>query len=347
LVVGMLSVRLIVAAIIIFWIGGVSLAQSQEEPGQNGSQNHSTQPQAEQRPSDTNPSATAKDESHGEQKAEQEKGPDAEAKAKPGFLSSAFRAIERSEKVINVFSTITLAVFTALLFIATLILAASTDDLRKYAEEQASDMKRSISEAKRSADVAEKSLIASNRPWVKVDIAVGGPIFYNVNGVNFTIRYILTNIGHSPASNVWVTAKVITPEFGSANNQHFDPRSSLREEIAQLKSRPPMPFGFPLFPGETITQDITVSIGAEDLKRITKEFPLIFPNIVGAADYRMGFDDRAHQTGFVIEVRRSDAPRPESTAKNRYPAAIFTDEGDIPAAEVRLFRSFIEGGYAD
>jgi hypothetical protein len=343
----MLSTRLIVAAIFIFWIGGVSLAQSQEEPGQNGSQNHSAQPQAEPQPSNPGPSATPKGEGHGEQQAEHQKSPDAQFKPKFGFLSSAFRAIERSEKVINVFSTIMLAVFTALLFVATLILAASTDDLRKYAEEQASDMKRSINEAKRSADVAEKSLIASNRPWVKVDIAVGGPIFYNVNGGNFTIRYILTNIGHSPASNVWVTAKVIAPEFGGGNNKPFDPRASLREEIAQLKSRPPTPFGFPLFPGETVTQDITVSIGAEDLKRITKDFPLIFPNIVGAADYRIGFDDRAHQTGFVIEVRRSEAPRPESTAKNRYPAAIFTDEGDVPAAEVRLFRSFIEGGYAD
>jgi hypothetical protein len=343
----MLSARLVMAAIFIFWLGGVSLAQSQEEPGKNGRQNHAAQPQAEQQPANPSPSPAPKDESHREQKGEHEKSPNAEAKAKPGFLSSAFRAIERSEKVINVFSTITLAVFTALLFLATLILASSTDDLRKYAEEQASDMKRSIAEAKRAADVAEKSLVASNRPWIKVDIAVGGPIFYNVNGVNFTIKYMLTNIGHAPASNVWITAIVIAPELGAANRKPFDPRASLRELIAQLKSRPPMPFGFPLFPGETITQDITVNIGAEDLKRMTKDFPLIFPNIIGAADYRIGFDDQAHQTGFAIEVRRSDAPRPESTAKNRYPAAIFTDEGDIPAAEVRLFRSFIEGGYAD
>jgi hypothetical protein len=64
--------------------------------------------------------------------------------------------------------------------------------------------RRSANAAKESADIAKNALVATNRPWIMIraDIAVAGPIFYNVNGVNFTLRYILRNVGHSPATNI-------------------------------------------------------------------------------------------------------------------------------------------------
>jgi hypothetical protein len=61
----------------------------------------------------------------------------------------------------------------------------------------------------------------------------------------------------------------------------------------------------------------------------------------------MGFDDKPHRTGFIVEVRRNGAPRASTTEKNRSPAAIWIDEGDVPAEEIRIFRSFVDGGYAD
>lgn len=48
-----------------------------------------------------------------------------------------------------------------------------------------------------------------------------------------------------------------------------------------------------------------------------------------------------------MEVRRSDTPRPEAFEKRRDSSAIFPDEGDIPVTDLRLYRSVIEGGYAD
>jgi hypothetical protein len=63
--------------------------------------------------------------------------------------------------------------------------------------------------------------------------------------------------------------------------------------------------------------------------------------------YLTGFDSQPHQTGFIVEVRRDNTPRPFTIEKNRVAGVIFADEGDVPAADVRLFRSEIEGGYAD
>ena len=252
--------------------------------------------------------------------------------------------------------TLWLMGFTGVLAFATIGLGVATVGLyltgekqirliRRNSATQSRQMQNSITEAKRAADIAERALVASNRPWIKVDIAVGGPIRYDVNGVNFTFNYVLTNIGHAPATNVWVSPRVIAPDPDSG--KPFDPRGELRTEIAQLKSRPPSPWGFALFPGDSIVQPITVTIGTDVLKKITEKFEVIYPQIIGAVDYRMGFDDAAHQTGFIFEVRRSEAPRPVSIEKNRWPPAIFIDEGDIPAEEVRISRSFIEGGYAD
>jgi hypothetical protein len=222
------------------------------------------------------------------------------------------------------------------------------DEMRSGGSQTASLIeaaKSSAEAAKRSADIAERALVASNRPWVKVEPTAIGDIVYNVNGANFPIQYTLSNIGHAPATNVWIDARIAAPAIGVDGS--YDPRSELLKEIASLKARPPVGFGVTLFPGEAISQTVTVSIGADELKRITQKVQFIFPTIFGAADYRIGFDDKAHDTGFMFRVGRSDAPRDVSKAKNRSPAAIFPDEGDVPASDVRLTRSPIDGDYAD
>jgi hypothetical protein len=199
--------------------------------------------------------------------------------------------------------------------------------------------------AKKSVEIGEKALVAANRPWIKIDLQVAGPIIYNVNGANIKLKYGLRNIGHSPATNVWIDTNIFASAIGIDNV--IEPRAELQKIIAMLKTRPRSPFGLALFPDETVAQDITVNIGTDELKRITQKVEFIMPYIIGAADYRFGIDEKSHQTGFIIEVRRSDQPRPESTEKNRHPAAIFPDEGDIPASEIRIFRSALDGEYVD
>ena len=217
-----------------------------------------------------------------------------------------------------------LAVFTGFLVLANILLFVSGE--------------RSIEVARRS--VAKNALVASNRPWIRADVTVAGQIFYNVNGVNFTLRYALKNVGHSPATNIWVDPRVFAPAIGV--DAVFNSRAELQKIIATHKSQIDSPLGFALFPDEIATQNVTVSIGQDELKRITQKVPFIVPTIIGTIAYRMGFDTQVHQTGFVVRVQRHTSPRPDRSA-----SSIFPDEGDVAADNIKLMGSSLEGGYAD
>ena len=201
--------------------------------------------------------------------------------------------------------------------------------------------------AKKSADVAEKSLVAANRPWVKVDIQTAGPITYNVNGANFTLRFILTNVGHSPATHVWVNTRLVFPVVSMEADDHFNPRTEMLKDVAAMKKRGPSTLAYALFPGDTISQEVTVTMSQADIERATTLIKAIYPRVVGAVDYRMAFDSEAQDTGFIIEFRRNDAPREFTTVRKLAPQAIWVEEGDVPASDVRIFRSIIDGGFAD
>jgi hypothetical protein len=193
-----------------------------------------------------------------------------------------------------------------------------------------------------STDLAQKSLVAVNRPWVKVDIQVAGPIIYNVNGANFTLSYSLKNIGHSPAVNVGVFPRLVYG-LGYTNN-----RAEMMKDISARKMEADGPgVGFSLFPDETIVQNIIVTMSNDEIKGATRSSQAIYPSAVGSVIYRMALDDMLHQTGFIVQIRRSDRPTPFTTEKNRLTGIIWADEGDLPAADVRLVRSYIDGGYAD
>ena len=259
--------------------------------------------------------------------------------------------VETHDRLFSAISSIVIAIFTIVLAISTIYLCKSTAGLEKFAEQQASEMKESIAAAKDAVKAASDAnrlnrdnFLATERPWIAADIEVGGPLRYDVNGANITLRFQLKNVGHSPATHLWIRPQGLALPFGIDN---FDPRAIQQKIYTEMKTRPLSPWGITLFPGDTIVENMTMSIGAEELKRSTQIVDFIEPTIVGTIDYSFVFEDGHHQTGFVVELRRSDTPRPESTAKKRSPAAIFPDEGDIPATELRLYRSFLGNEYAD
>jgi hypothetical protein len=289
--------------------------------------------------------------------------------------------IEAHDRLFGAISSMIIAIFTIVLAISTVYLWRSTAGLETFAKQQASDMKEYINAAKDAAKAAsdanrlnrdnflsterhmkesinaakdaEKAasdanrlnrdnFLATARPWITTDIEVGGPLIYNVNGINITLQFHLKNVGHSPATHISIIPQLIAPAIGI---QNFDPLAAQHKIYTRTKTAPLDKRGFTLFPGDTITQNITVILNAEELKRITEKVNFIKPFIVGTIDYSFVFENGHHQTGFILEVARNNAPRPESMAKNRDASTIFLDEGDIPASELRLYRtSFFWGG---
>jgi hypothetical protein len=160
-----------------------------------------------------------------------------------------------------------------------------------------------------------EALVAANRPWIKVDVQVGGPIFYNENGANFSLNVVLKNVGHSPARGVIVLPRVITPIFVKNGIGHFSSRDELRKGHSAIEVDSAGPAGFTLFPDDPIVQPIILSLSKDELRRATEITPAIYPRVLGVVSYRTGFDDKSHQTAFFVEVRRSDIPRPITIEK--------------------------------
>jgi hypothetical protein len=273
---------------------------------------------------------------------------DTAAKKQPAKHS----ATEEKEKADEALARYTfwLTLFTGVLAFATICLGVATVGLYLTGEKQAMIAKltslrqfrqtrESIALARQTAEAAEQSVIEANRAWIKVDIQVGGPIHYNVNGANFTLIYVLENVGNSPALNVEVHPRLIDAVIHA--------RTELLKDVELRKELRPSSLGYSMFPGDRIKQPITVSLPQDQIKEATKLLPAIYPTIIGTVTYRMGLDDACHQTGFLVEISRNNTPRPFTTERNYWPAAIWVEEGDVPADQVRLIRSFLDGGYAD
>jgi hypothetical protein len=244
--------------------------------------------------------------------------------------------------------TFWLVIFTAVLSGVGVIQLKLLGRSETIAANSARAARDSANAAKQSAEISEKTLVAANRPWIQLDVQVGGPITYDVNGANFTFRFILKNVGRSPATNVWVNLRVILNyPSDDPKAKGLDARQMLLKEISERKKQPPSPFGFAMFPDETIVQEVKTSVSKDELDRATKLIKAIYPTAYGSAEYRIGLDAAPHHTGFIFGVRRNDAPRPFTMQGKKWPAAIWIEEGDVPAGDVRLFRSLIEGGYAD
>lgn len=107
------------------------------------------------------------------------------------------------------FADVAIALFTGMLWWSTRALWRETKRLATLAETQSIDMKASIAVAEKaakaaiaSASVAEKTLIATDRPWIIIEHDVAGPLVFGADTITATVRFRLRNVGKSPATNV-------------------------------------------------------------------------------------------------------------------------------------------------
>ncbi len=223
---------------------------------------------------------------------------------------------------------------------------------RAARQKQAADSLQMIQIAERSASHAEAAnllardaMVASERAWIKVDVRVSGPLTYNVNGANFVFDLELHNIGKSPAQYVFPNIKVELPPPGSVAN--MDERMVLQSFVNQHVSETSNPWGFTVFPGESVVQTIGLNVSQAELNQAKEVFAGIYPRLFGVVVYRLSVGDTAlRYTSFIYELRRQGRERPVSLQKNRARNVIFLDEGEVPQADLQLVSSFVAPGQA-
>lgn len=199
---------------------------------------------------------------------------------------------------------------------------------------------RSANAAKESADVARDTLIATNRPWVSVDIGIGSDLVYDTEGnARITINFLLKNVGKSPAANVQIIPKIAVI-FG-------DSKSIQKEIAAAVRMKPPGlgNLGVTLFPGDTQLHAQSLPISRADIDAFNKKMAADYgemsigtaflPTLVGCVDYKFTFTEGHHQTGFILDLRRRDPATPN--------AAFGFDikDGNVAANRLSLIQGFI------
>ena len=177
-----------------------------------------------------------------------------------------------------------------------------------------------------------QSHLAEVRPWVDIN-AVPIGLSYNEAGLSLKIRYTVSNIGHSPASNVWIEAHLYAPAILLEN---FNPGAFQNDQLAAAKERQNMQLGSLVFPGKGFIQEHHLSISHDELKRITQKSDFLLLSVLAIVSYRFVFDGSIHHTALTLEIKKRD--------RN---LVVCLKDGDLGAAELMLGDSIMASAYAD
>lgn len=186
---------------------------------------------------------------------------------------------------------------------------------------------------------------AQHRPWIPPDIQLASGWTWTPAGDGrITLRFTLRNTGRSPATNVNVRAEIFPSGMGFPDPSAAQKRLSQSEQGAPIA--PGAGMGFTIFP-EIARQGIgvTMSLSAADVEKARLWFKETYPDgnyvgftpiIIGCITYR--FLGVKHQTGFILELSRTDPMHPHSDF------VLDPAGGNIPIERLRLLDYF--GGSA-
>jgi|tagenome__1003787_1003787.scaffolds.fasta_scaffold20566602_2 hypothetical protein len=184
-----------------------------------------------------------------------------------------------------------------------------------------------------SDETLNRTLIASNRAWIRVDISLDSDLTWDTAGGHIALGFQLKNVGKTPGQIVVPVESAIHVLHGTV-----DPVRAGRE-ICQESRGAPETFGFSLFPDAPHqTERKLVSIRREEIEAISKhdEFHGSFsPVLVGCVRYTFGLDERVHATPFIYAIVRKHRATGE-------PMDIKADE-QLSRAELSLERNFSIG----
>lgn len=184
-------------------------------------------------------------------------------------------------------------------------------ELAKAAEKQAAaaeklgeattSQNKVLSEQIRATRIGQ---LMQDRPWLElVSIQGSGPIYLEVNGLNFNLVFNVKNTGHAPALNVNLMPVIFNGALKARNGKN---RNSEQSEACSLGRKISAANNSDtLFPDQPLIQPITVTINSDDIKKsIIPNF--VFPEITGCVTYVYPSDKTIHQTGFHFDAVYKD-----------------------------------------
>jgi hypothetical protein len=190
--------------------------------------------------------------------------------------------------------------------------------------------------AKSAAETAKTTLIASNRPWLDVRLAIAGPMIFNKAGMHIPVTVDTVNSGHAPAVQVVSEQEFLNGTTNPVadikrNCQQADGQSAFaaasNRELSEV-----------IFPSSSQRQQWTLLMNRE---RLESKIGPSAPVIVWCVSYRADFSNIYHHIGYVWYVGRKNAAAPSGVS------GIEWRKGNVPANELILSQNPFIGPLAD
>jgi|HubBroStandDraft_6_1064221.scaffolds.fasta_scaffold23453_1 hypothetical protein len=197
------------------------------------------------------------------------------------------RAYKKKQLFWSRFSTVLLAVYAAV-------------TLAIYHEN-----KKSAEAAKSAADTSANQLELSERPWIRVDLQLNGPLTFDKNGLNTSSTITMTNIGNSVATHMSGNSELILQPFGPETGFLRAKQDALCKSLENMNERYG---GDSLFPRGVTSRYPQVAIPRGELEEAGKAAAKygatqrITPIIIGCAVYKSTFGDTTYFTAMALFV---------------------------------------------
>lgn len=217
-------------------------------------------------------------------------------------VEAAVDFIDRRHDFVTAAATIVIALFTATLWRA-------TDRL----------WKEGIAAREHAKDI----FVATERPWLDLDIEVASDMVWNEFGARIDTKTTITNVGRAVATNVYLIQKMVLVPLGKSN---IDLWGDLMAEGSQHKFE-----GEIIFPGKCQEKMWSFDLSHGAISAVFEKNmmnPAFFPWLLGSVSYSNAVDPgTAHKTAVRLRLDRVAGTK-----------RFERDQARIPASEMRLVR---------
>ena len=201
---------------------------------------------------------------------------------------------------------------------------------------------KQVEEMQKAGTQTAAQLELEHRPWVAISPTIVTPLTFNREGLRITVRFLLKNVGNSPALKTIVSARL---ESTWDRTEILAKWKAVCTKLAEDSATSlPNLIGMSLFPGEYFQYDMTFTMTPQGIAASLDPKANQFLNltIMGCADYQFSFADGHHQTRFLYDVKRYSASDP-------FLMMIDSKAGTVPFEgdnRVTLFRHIPSGSEA-
>lgn len=155
--------------------------------------------------------------------------------------------------------------------------------------------KKAADAAKSAATTAEDTLVVSNRPWIALQVSADGPLIFDSYGAaSISLRFRLSNVGHSVAKYVGIWPQL---RFGGVDLSEEDKFCGSVYGLNDVSD-----YGYLLFPGQAVEVTQPAAAAPKQVEEAIQGTLIkgkLIPYIFVCVDYRSALENSHHQTRLV------------------------------------------------